>query len=210
MPFLKEIKTEAGLLGIWKLSESSEKLEKDFDFSLNEKKEYSRIRWEKRKTEYLATRVLTHSLLGFKPSIIYEKSGKPVLHNSGLNISISHSAELVTVILSEKNVGIDVENTERNINRVAKRFLHKNELNHISKLGNPQAAKILYWSAKEAIFKCSDLVGIEFNQQIIIDSFEIKEEGSFTGTINNDVPYSLWYFFLENNVIVFCVEVVTS
>ena len=206
MPFIKEIKTEAGLIGIWKLSESSEKLKKDFNFSMHEKTEYSKIRWEKRKTEYLATRLLSHKLLGFKPEIVYESTGRPLLKNSRLNISISHSTELVTVIISDKKVGIDVENTKRNIDRTAKRFLHKNEFNHIVTLENPRTIKILYWSAKEAIFKCSDSIGIEFNDQIFIDPFQIKTEGAFSGTLNNSIHYKLWYFFHENNVIVFCVE----
>lgn len=206
MPFEKKINTEAGLLGIWKLSESSEKLEEEFNFGIDEETEYSKIRMEKRKTEYLATRLLSQELLGFKPKIVYEPSRKPALKNSNLNISISHSAELVVVIISEKKVGIDVENTERNIDKVAKRFLHQNEFDHIVALKNAQPLKILYWSAKEAIFKCTDIKSLEFKKQIIIDPFEKKWEGTFTGTLNRSIRYKLWYFFYENNVVVYCVE----
>ncbi|MDB4584570.1 4'-phosphopantetheinyl transferase superfamily protein [Draconibacterium sp.] len=206
MPLVKKISTEVGLLGIWKLSERSEKLEEKFNFRMEEKTEYSKIRTEKRKTEYLAARLLSKELLGFKPEIAYEPSGKPVLENSDFKISISHSAELVTVIISKKKVGIDVENTKRNIDKIAKRFLHINELNHILTLKKPHPIKALYWSAKEAIFKCTDTKSVEFKKQIIIDPFEKKSEGSFTGTLNGSIQYKLWYFFYENNVVVYCVE----
>ena len=206
MPFLKKIKTEVGLLGIWKLSDTSEKLEKKISFNPTEQQEYAKIRLEKRKKEYLAARLLLKKLLGYKPEIMYTETGKPVLNNSSLHISISHSAQLLTVILSEKKIGIDVENTKRNIDKVAKRFLHKDEFNHISTLTSSQETKTIYWSAKEAIFKCSDTQSIEFNEHIYIHPFETETEGSLSGTLNNLTQFRLWYFFYKNNVIVYCVE----
>jgi len=206
MPFLKKIKTEVGLLGIWELSDTPEELEKKISFNSTECYEYAKIRLAKRKKEYLSARLLLKELLGYKPEIRYQETGKPVLNNSSLRVSISHSAQLVTIILSEKKIGIDVENTKRNIDRVAKRFLHKDEYSHISTLMNSQEARILYWSAKEAIFKCSDNQGSEFSEHIYIHPFELKSEGSFSGILNNSTHYKLWYFFYENNVIVYCVE----
>ena len=206
MPFVKEIETEAGKLGIWELMESPEELSLNFKFSQAEEAEYFRIKGDKRKLEYLATRILLNNILNFKPAVGYEVSGKPYLENSPLQISISHSAELVTVLISDRKIGIDVENTKRNIDRVARRFLHPKELEHILTLKDSQQAKILYWSAKEAIFKCSDSTGILFNEQIYIFPFNIKKKGLFRGMLNSTVPFKLWYLFYENNAIVYCVE----
>lgn len=206
MPLVKKIKTEFGELGIWKLSESSEDLTTLFQFNKKEQAEFCNIKAERRKKEYLAARLTLGKLLSGKPEIEYLKSGKPILKNNTKEISITHSAELVAVLISEKKAGIDAENMDRNIDKVANRFLHEKELETINASKNPQTGKILYWSAKEAIFKCTDQEGIQFNEQIFIPAFEIKKEGSFKGSLDNNEHYKLWYFFYENNVIVSCVE----
>ena len=206
MPIIEKTVTEAGVLGIWKLSEPVTDLVSLFQFSSKESEEFSKIKVDRRKTEYLATRLLLQELLNKKPEIQYHESGKPVLKNIQKNVSISHSSDFVVILLSENKIGIDVEDTQRNIEKVANRFLHEDELKHIQKSENPQSATILYWSAKEAIFKCTDKHGVQFNEQIFIQPFEIKKEGNFTGILNKNIHYKLWYFFLENNVIVYCVE----
>ena len=206
MPFAEKIATEAGVLGIWKLNETATDLISQFQFSDSEQKEFSKIKNEKRKLEYLATRLLLQKLLNKKAKIEYLISGKPLLKNSSLNLSISHSADFVAVIISEKKIGIDIESTNRNIGKIADKFLSKKELLQIEKSGNIQLSTTLYWSAKEAIFKCTDEDGIQFNEQICIPLFEIKKEGKFTGTLNKKTEYKLWYKFYENNIIVYCVE----
>ncbi len=206
MPFAEKIITEAGILGIWKLDETVAGLIPQFRFSDSEQEAFLKIKNEKRKTEFLTTRLLLQKLLHKKAEIEYLQSGKPLLKNSNFNISISHSADFVAVIISEKKIGIDIESINRNISRIADKFLSKKELQQIEKLGHIQLSTTLYWSAKEAIFKCSDKAGIQFNEQIYISPFEIKKEGIFTGTLNKKTEYKLWYRFYENNIIVYCVE----
>ncbi len=206
MPIVEKIDTEAGVLGIWKLTESATNLTSQFRFSEKEKEEFCKIKVERRKKEYIATRLLLKNLLDKKPVIIYLESGKPELENSRENISISHSSEFVVALVSEKNIGIDVENTQRNIKKIANRFLCEDEFEHIQKTDDSQIATVLYWSAKEAIFKCTNIDGIQFDKQIFIQPFEIKTKGKFSGTLNKNTHYKLWYFFIENNVIVYCVE----
>jgi phosphopantetheinyl transferase len=209
MTLVKKIENNAGLLGIWKLDEPLEKLLDNFYFSETENTEFACISSEKRKKEYLAVRILLEKLLNFKPQIVYEKSGKPILANSPLHISVSHSSDLVVTLVSNVYVGIDVENSDRNINRIAPRFLNEQELKLVCQTPNQQLTKILLWSAKEAIFKCTCQEGIEFSRQIRIQPFILEEEGKFSGelTANSETTkYQLGYFFYENNVIVFCVE----
>lgn len=209
MPFVKKTETENGILGIWRLTESAEALQADFVFSANENEEFTKIKFEKRKVEYLATRLLLQHLLNEKTEIIYLEHGKPVLKNLPLKISVSHSANFVTVIVSEKNVGIDVEQTNRNVDKVANRFLSKQELTDVQNCSDPQTAKIIYWGAKESIFKCTGFHGIQFNSQILISPFQTNNEGFFTGKLiaGNQVElYNLWYFTFENNMVVYCVE----
>lgn len=209
MPFVKKIETGFGIIGIWKLSDSLNDLISNFQFSEKEKVEFDKRKFDKRKLEYLSTRILLSELLGTKDEIRYQKSGKPELVNSATHISISHSAEFVVIFLSKNKVGIDIENTERDIEKLAFRFLHPKELQDIQTKKNKQLAYTLYWSAKEAIFKCTQKQGIQFNSQIIIPPFNICGNGDFTATCTLGLiktNYKMAYFFHENNVVVYCVE----
>jgi phosphopantetheine--protein transferase-like protein len=206
MPFAEKITTKTGVLGIWKLKETAADLISQFQFSDNELENFTKIKHETRKREYLATRLLLQKLLNKKVEIEYLQSGKPLLKNSHFNISISHSANFVAIIISTKKIGIDIENTNRNITKIATKFLSSDEIEHIKKTENKQIATTLYWSAKEAIFKCTNENGIQINEQIAILPFEIKKEGKFAGIFNKETHYKLWYLFYENNIIVYCVE----
>ena len=210
MPFVKKIELEHGTLGIWELTESAESLMADFQFSENEKVEFKKFSFQKRRSEYIAIRLLLQQLIGEKTEIVYQKSGRPLLINSPLNISISHSSDLVVVLISDKSVGIDVENVNRNIIPVAKRFLHYEELAWIEKTGNMQNLMILCWGAKESIFKCTRQSGIQYDTQIFIPPFEFEKSDFFKGkliTLNGEELFNLWYFYFKNNMIVYCVEV---
>ncbi|TNF41933.1 MAG: 4'-phosphopantetheinyl transferase superfamily protein [Bacteroidetes bacterium] len=209
MPFVKKISLENGIIGIWEISESAGSLISAFQFSENEKNEFKKFIGEKRQKEYLATRLLLQNILGQKTEVIYLESRRPLLKNSKLNISISHSSDFVTVFISNELCGIDVENVHRNIDRVTKRFLHPEELAWIENSNQSQILKIIYWSAKEAIYKCSCETGIQFDKQIFINPFEIEKTDLFSGKLtckNRNVHYILRYFILENNVVVYCVE----
>jgi len=210
MPFVKKIKVKNGIIGIWELTESAESLISTFQFSENEAVEFKKFKGEKRQKEYLATRLLLQQLFNEKAEITYQKSGRPQLKDSVLNISISHSAELVVVFISKELVGIDIEGVYRKIDRVTKRFLHAKELEWIEKSENSQSLKITFWCAKEAIFKCSFEAGVQFDTQIFIPPFEIEKTSNFEGILTSEKGvenYSLWYLQFQNNIIVYCVEV---
>jgi 4'-phosphopantetheinyl transferase EntD len=210
MPAIKVLNIEKGKIGIWKFQESSDELQQIFRFSEKEREEFQSVKYEHRKKEYLTIRLLLEHLLGKKIEIFYTANGKPQLKNKSLFISISHSADLAVVLLSEKNAGVDVENTQRNTEKVATRFLSENELNAIKNSRNPQLQRMLYWCAKEAAFKFSLWPEIEFKSQINIHKFELNADGGiFSGQLSKNLPpikLGFHYFFYENNVIVYCVE----
>lgn len=210
MPAVKILDIEKGKMGIWKFQESSEELQKIFRFSEKEKEEFQSVKYEIRKREYLTIRLLLENMLGEKVEIFYTAGRKPRLKNNSLFISISHSANLAVVVLSEKNVGVDVENIHRNTEKIASRFLSEDELKDINKSPNPQLQRMLYWCAKEAAFKFSVWPEIEFKSQINIHKFEMNSHrGVFFGQLSKNLPptkLAFHYFFYENNVIVYCVE----
>lgn len=208
MPFSKKIETPEGVIGIWELAaDNSSELEAGFQFSDSEKVTFESLKIEKRKKEFLAVRLLLKEILGQKAKIIYDESGKPKIKNSKLNISISHSTQLAVVFLSEKNIGIDAENITRNIKTVVDRFLSEKEKVQTSNAPDTQTAQIIYWSAKEAIFKCTRETNILFNSEILIQP--AAKPGDLHGHVfknKRTEHFYLRYFFHQNNVVVYCVE----
>ncbi|MDD4107974.1 MAG: 4'-phosphopantetheinyl transferase superfamily protein [Prolixibacteraceae bacterium] len=203
------IKTHTGTIGLWEMTEPVNTLYSKFKFTAEEKREFSTLRNERRKREFLAVRLLLESVLKCKTEIKYKSSGKPELPGKNLNISISHSGQIAAVLISESNTGIDVEDINRDISPAARRFLSDRELDYLHKHKNENAMRIIYWSAKEAIFKCLSAENISFRTDIMINPFESDENsGNFTGIVKKEEKiynFSLSYFFFKNNVVVYCV-----
>lgn len=209
MPFLKKTETTAGTIGIWLLSETSSELFPLVELSNSEKTFFNALKNERRRKEYLAVRALLKKLTGADVNITYQKSGRPKLKNHLANISISHSADMAVVMISEKYIGIDVENIHRKISHITRRFLSPAEMQQVEQIPDKQLMQIIYWSAKEAIFKCTTEENIQFNRQINIKPFNLKEEGKFSAELTSGEHkshFELGYFLVENNVVVYCVE----
>lgn len=209
MPFQTIIEFEAGKLGIWQMDENVSALEAQFCFTAQEKSQYGQLGFDRRKKEYLSIRLLLEAMLGNKPLIEYNQLGKPILVNHRFHISISHNSEMVIVLLSEKNIGVDVENLDRETTKIAGKYLSKDEMAFINDSPNPALGRITYWSAKEAIFKCSPHEGISFNNQIGIYPFDFCTESSFTGFCNSldyKQLFKLQNRIYKNSIIVICTE----
>lgn len=161
--------------GLWKIDGDTDHLADDLRFlSIPEFKS------KRRKQEYLAVRQLAHAM-GVNPqSISYTVSGKPFL--KGLpetHISISHSRHYAAFMTAERaGIGIDLEEYSPRILKIRSKFLSQQEELNLSKLLSEQAhtseeeLKCLYlhWCAKEAMFKALDTPGIDFKEDLFLDS----------------------------------------
>jgi phosphopantetheinyl transferase len=209
MPFIQQIQFKDGNAGIWKMAETPAELLNLVKLTEAEKTHFLKISAPKRQVEFLATRILTEKITGEKIEIVYQTDGKPTLLNSREYISISHSANMVVVFISELNCGVDDETINRDTDRIAKRFLHPSEMENIQKSDQPKLLQLLYWCAKEAIFKCSSQKGVQFNEQILISPFNMNHETHFKATLTSETGrenFNLWFLPVKNNVLVFCVE----
>lgn len=178
MPFYKSIAIEGGILGVWQLTETSGELLSISSPDEIRSPEFQKYSYEKRKAEYLATRILIRKLAGNEFRITYLDSGKPVLHHAKYSyIAISHSREFVVVILHEMaDVGIDIESINRNYNAIEKKYLSPEELKTVNR---NTLLQCLYWCAKEAVFKLVPEDGVEFREQIHISPFNPEKDDHF-------------------------------
>lgn len=163
---------------IWKIEESSEELLK----LLDRKEEYlpalSSLHTEKRKQEWLAVRVLLRELLGEEKLIAYHANGAPYLPDAPFYISLSHTHGYVAVLLQEQPfVGIDIEERGDRILRVRSRFMSKEE-EAIIVPGREIEHLLVYWCAKEALFKMIGQEGVDFQTHLKVYPFSLAQSGA--------------------------------
>lgn len=190
-------------LALWSLTEPLHFFEAKAQLSSSDQRYYEKISNEVRKKEWLAVRILLNEVLGFWPHITYTETGKPLLQNHIRHLSISHSKSMVGILLcTNPHAGIDIERTSRSIDKVATRFLSEQEQVYIQ--NNPiKYSRIIYWCAKEAIFKAVNESNILFSKQIFIE--EISDNGKMKGRFTSEkekVDFNLKYIEIEDHLIV--------
>ena len=128
-------------IAIWKIKESLDEL-----LQLYHTISTTNFNTEKRNKEWIASRLLLNEI-NPNYSISYNEFGAPELDN-GTYISISHSKGLVAIIISQKQVGIDIEEISDKALRVSSKFISTNNLKSLT-----TEKATLIWCCKEAIYK---------------------------------------------------------
>ena len=193
MPVYKVIEGDA-IVGIWKIKEVLSELESLIDLNTEDTASYNRLIGDRRKKEWLATRILIQSIVkDISVTVIYDKHGKPFLSNNKL-ISISHTNGFVAVIIaSNKSVGIDIQVAKKNIEKGAYSFLSAKELDELKGEEGFHKAH-LYWCAKEAFYKQVGDSSLNIYSHFFICPFQLKQKGILQGLLfNSTVKISLSY-----------------
>jgi 4'-phosphopantetheinyl transferase EntD len=192
-------------LGIWLIRENYDELFSKVSLNEKEMNTLDNFRNHSRKIEWLSVRTLANEMAGRSVRLIYNAERKPFLEDNSYNISISHSHEFTSILLSkDRKVGIDLEYMSHRISGIADRFMNKSE----KVTDDPamiQYHLYIYWCAKEALYKINDKRDIHFKKDIIIDNFDPEEKGELTGTVKTGKGkerFTLNYFRLNNYTIV--------
>lgn len=140
-----------GRLLVWKAYESTPELEAMVRFTPELKGQYEKQLLEKRRREWLVTRILLQ-LVAPDHQLKFAATGKPYLEGN-LHISISHCGELAGLLIAEHNVGLDIQGVDEKLEKISKKFCNEKELKTVSSVSQPLEFLTVIWSAKEAIFK---------------------------------------------------------
>jgi len=178
MPLYKIINfNSSSQILVWKITESYEQLFEEI--RLNEK---SLLRLNAMKSQlhqraFLSVRKLLQQVGYSDFDLYYDQFGKPHLHD-GKHISISHSHEFSTIIISDQKAGIDIEMQREKIIRIADKFVNNRDSLRLGDTNTQDYIKKLTvkWGAKEAIFKIRNEPGISFKDHIWVNSFEIRDK----------------------------------
>jgi 4'-phosphopantetheinyl transferase len=170
MPLIIHEKINSGAQwAVWKTEESTAEALLLAQLSKINLDGFQEISLEKRKREWLFTRLLLQRI---RPTeqLLFRANGQPYLSTEYL--SISHGPDLAGIIVSKEPVGIDIEVPTEQVVRICKRFSHPLEL---ERLPVDEEEKKRYcttlWSGKEAIFKCFG-EQVHFAQDIVFEPFQ--------------------------------------
>lgn len=152
---------------------------------------------EQLKKQRLCARILVN-LLFAKPcqEIKYDFYNKPFVVNSTAKISISHAHDRVAVIINKYNeTGIDIELIKSKIERIAERFMSKDELSYLD--NNRRIEQLTtFWCAKEALYKYYGKKELLFRENIFVEPFSQNASGKLVGHIKTshiNIDLSLCY-----------------
>lgn len=155
---------------VWKSDCELAQLEKEIHLTPVEFSYYQRITSEKRRREWLTSRVMVRREVGENVSTIYHDR-RPCLVGSDEHISISHSDDLVVLMIANVPCGVDIENATRDFSRVSKRFLSAKELSWMTR-----EDIALAWSIKEAAYKMIGIPDIDFATMFHIRTIDRRNE----------------------------------
>lgn len=164
-------------LGVWKIEESSDELLSMLCQTSAYLPFLQKIKTEKRRREWLATRVLLKELMGQELLIAYHDDGAPYLPDSPLSLSISHTDGYAAVLLQEQPAaGIDIEYRSDRVVKIRSRFMSAEEDASID--ADHEAEHLLiYWCAKEALFKMIRQQDVDFIDHLHIVPFAYAASG---------------------------------
>lgn len=161
-----------------------------------------------KRLEWMAGRILVKEVFGAMNmrflGITKNEHGKPFPKGYDYHMSLSHSFPYVATLIDKSGpVGIDLEQPKDKLLRVAHRIFHPIELKDA---GSDLTKHCVYWCAKEALIKLHGEKNLFFSQNLLIDPFNLKDEGDLRGRIvinETERVIPLHYIVFPNFVMVF-------
>lgn len=170
---------------VWHITEAESYFIPKLQFGAWEKQYFESIRSPVRRLSWLASRHLLKLLLGTDAfvELLFDAQGKPYLGNYDVKISLSHTDNYAAVIVSGQcEVGIDIEEQSRDISGLRHKFLSREENNQLTHV-DLKLQLMLYWSAKEVLYKIYGKRKLDFKTDMFIKPFSISESGSMQGIL---------------------------
>lgn len=201
MPLYLHLQTEQFELAVWHITEQVE------DFAQLGIEADADIVNTNKKLQWCASRYLTRLIAGSEVELTHDEFGRPHFSHHRVHISISHSNEFAAIIISNTApVGIDIEPIHPKVERVAHKFMHEEELAQLA----PEtrvAQLIIYWSAKEALYKLYGKKQLSFKTQLRIAPFDLDERGTLMGAVYADdwqqEGLKMPYLIIENHILTY-------
>ena len=168
MPIFKEIISEQTQILIWKYSD-----EEEFSADLiSDEKEFENLKQKspKRLIEKQMVRQMLKKILP-NHKIRYHENGQPYLEPFDKFVSVSHSFPYVVLAISEKKIGVDIEQVKDRIDKIKLKFLHPTEIDWLDRVESGIEHLTAIWCIKEALFKIHSSKQWSFKEFYVVDEF---------------------------------------
>lgn len=193
---------------VWKITETETEFVADVVLQDKHQDRLNSMLSEQHRKGFLSVRKLLHEAGYTDFDLMYDAQGKPHLRD-GKHISITHSFEFSALIISSKNVGIDIEKQREKIIRIADKFvgsefkfLHP-EQNYIENLS-------IIWGAKEALYKMCNSRSLSFKQDMHIQDFTQNQDKGIAlvdcKEMNFNCQFSFHFESFEDYTLVYALE----
>lgn len=179
---------------VWKITESLDFL-RDVELSKNSLNRLNSMKSTSHQKGFLSIRHLLKHVGISDESLYYNEFGKPLLKDKR-HISITHSFDFSAIVISNKQVGIDIEKNRDKITVIKHRFTDfvQNELSEIDFI--QQLTHI--WAAKESMFKIHPCGGMSFKNDLKIISRNSKTGKGYIDTPELTLNCNLFFLQLDH------------
>lgn len=197
MPLYKTIQPDSQtVVKIWKIAESYDDLMQPLDLKPNSLKRVLGMKSELHQRGFLSVRHLLREFGYTDQDLYYDDNGKPYLKD-GKHISITHSFIFSGVIISDAEVGIDIEKQRPKITIIAHKFvdyefnyLAENNVDYINKL-------TVIWCIKESLYKLFATPGMLFREHFLVIPFMLEDKETVAWIDYQNKKYRYNTHFLE-------------
>ena len=181
---------------IWKIEESFEDLLENLDLKPESKARVLGMKSKLHQRGFLSVRHLLRAFGYTDQDLFYDTFGKPHLKN-GKHISITHSFTFSGIIISDAEVGIDIEKQRDKIGIIARKFVDY-EFDYLDKFTEDYIQKLtVIWCIKESLYKLFATPGMLFKDHFLVIPFMLKDKETVAWIDYKDLKHRFTAHFLE-------------
>ena len=159
---------------IWKITESYDDLMRPISLRPESLERVLGMKSEIHQRGFLSVRHLLAEFGYTDTDLFYDANGKPHLKD-GKYISITHSFTFSAIIISEHEVGIDIEMQREKIKIIAHKFVDY-EFDYLNKSTEDYIKKLtVIWGIKESLYKLFATPGMLFREHFLVVPFMLED-----------------------------------
>ncbi|MBL4663352.1 MAG: 4'-phosphopantetheinyl transferase superfamily protein [Flavobacteriaceae bacterium] len=183
---------------IWKIEEPFEQLADGIVLTEHCQKRVDGMKSDLHRRGFMSVRHLLAEEGYVDHDLFYDDKGKPHLRD-GKNISITHSFVFSAIVLSDIEVGIDIEMQRPKILKIAHKFTPVEEYRTLANDDAVMRKLTMVWGAKESLYKSFSEKGVSFLQHIYIEYFRLDDYQTTAGVSYEGkvTKYQVWFIEFE-------------
>ena len=183
---------------IWKIEESFEFLSDGISLTGHCRNRVDGMKSDLHRRGFMSVRHLLNEAGYTDHDLYYDEKGKPHLTDDK-HISITHSFIFSAIIISDQEVGIDIEKQRQKILKIAHKFTPIEEYRTLANDDAVMRKLTMVWGAKESLYKSFARKGVSFLEHVYVEDFRLDDMQSTAEVSFEDKEetYKVWFLEFE-------------